>query len=68
MNPVVKRKDMDRPETVVHQALRAFEREKRVVVPGKVAVRIMAATVRFFPRAIVAKMAESSTRKLNQYK
>jgi len=68
MNPVVKRKDMDRPETVVNQTLRAFDREKRVVVPGRFAVRVMATAVRFFPRTVVARIAESTTRKLNQSK
>ena len=56
---------MDDPKTIVAEALRAFDRGKRVVVPGKLSVRLAAFSSRVFPRALVAQFGESVARKLN---
>jgi uncharacterized protein len=65
-NPDLKPSQMDEPPEIVRQALRAFDHGKRVIVPGKFSVRISAFGVRFFPRTLVARMAERVTQKLNR--
>ena len=56
---------MDDPKAIVAETLRAFDRGKRVVVPGKLSVRLTAFSSRLFPRALVAQFGESVARKLN---
>ena len=56
---------MDNPKAIVAETLRAFDRGKRVVVPGKLSVRLTAFSSRLFPRALVAQFGESVARKLN---
>lgn len=56
---------MDHPKAIVEETLRAFDRGKRVLVPGKLSVRLGAFSQRLFPRAIMAQIGESIVRKLN---
>ena len=63
--PDLARNQMDNPKAIVAQTLRAFDRGKRVVVPGKLSVRLTALSSRLFPRAVVAQFGESVARKLN---
>ena len=63
--PDLTRDQMDDPKQIVAEVLRAFDRGKRVVVPGKLSVRLMSFTSRLFPRSIVAQFGESVARKLN---
>ena len=63
--PDLARNQMDDPQAIVAEVLRAFDRGKRVVVPGKLSVRLMAFTSRLFPRSLMAQFGESVVRKLN---
>jgi short-subunit dehydrogenase len=63
--PDLTRNQMDDPKAIVEEVLRAFDRGKRVLIPGKLLVRIIALTPRLFPRALVAQFGESVVRKLN---
>lgn len=63
--PDLTRNQMDDPKVIVEEALCAFDRGKRVLVPGKLSVRMMAFSARLFPRALVAQFGESVVRKLN---
>lgn len=66
MNPKLQAKQMDQPEPVVRDILRAFERGKRVVYPGKLANRLSTWGARFLPRNMLLHLAEATTKKLNQ--
>ena len=57
--PDLTRNQMDDPKVIVEETLRAFDRGKRVVVPGKLSVRLTAFSSRLFPRALVAQFGES---------
>lgn len=63
--PDLTRNQMDDPNVIVQQTLRAFERGKRVLVPGKLSVRLTAFSARLFPRALVAQFGERVALKLN---
>lgn len=63
--PDLTRNQMDDPKGIVEETLRAFDRGKRVLVPGKLSVRLGAFSQRLFPRAIMAQIGESVVRKLN---
>ena len=63
--PDLARNDMDNPKAIVEEVLRAFDRGKRVLVPGKLSVRLGAFSARVFPRAVMAQVGESVVRKLN---
>jgi short-subunit dehydrogenase len=63
--PDLTRNQMDDPKVIVEEALRALDRGKRVLVPGKLSVRLTAFSARLFPRALVAQFGESVVRKLN---
>lgn len=63
--PDLTRNQMDDPKGIVEETLRAFDRGKRVLVPGKFSVRLGAFSQRLFPRAIMAQIGESVVRKLN---
>ena len=63
--PDITQNEMDHPQQIVEEVLRAFDRGKRVVVPGKLSIRLMAFTARLFPRALMAQFGESVVRKLN---
>ena len=63
--PELTRNQMDDPKVIVQQTLRAFDRGKRVLVPGKLSVRLTAFSARLFPRALVAQFGERVVLKLN---
>jgi uncharacterized protein len=63
--PDIGRNQMDDPKSIVREVLRAFDRGKRVLIPGKFSVRMNAFAVRLFPRTLIARIAEGTTRKLN---
>lgn len=63
--PDLTRNQMDDPKAIVEETLRAFDRGKRVLVPGKLSVRLGAFSQRLFPRALMAQIGESVVRKLN---
>lgn len=63
--PVLTRDQMDTPTAIVEEVLRAFDRGKRVLIPGKLSVRVTAFSARLFPRALVAQFGENVVRKLN---
>ena len=63
--PDLTRNEMDNPKEIVEEVLRAFDRGKRVLVPGKLSVRLGAFSARLFPRSLMAQIGESVVRKLN---
>jgi len=63
--PAIGRNQMDDPKSIVREVLRAFDNGKRVVIPGKFSIRMNAFAVRLLPRTLIARIAESTTRKLN---
>lgn len=63
--PDLTRNQMDDPKAIVEEVFRAFDRSKRVLVPGKLSVRLGAFSARLFPRALMAQVGESVVRKLN---
>jgi uncharacterized protein len=63
--PDLTRNQMDDPKAIIAETLRAFDRGKRVLVPGKLSVRLMAFSSRLFPRALMAQFGESVARRLN---
>jgi len=65
MKPDLTRNQMDEPKAIVEEVLRAFDRGKRVLVPGKLSVRLKTLLPRLFPRALMAQFGESVVRKLN---
>jgi uncharacterized protein len=54
MNPAIARNEMDQPRDIVRQVLKALDHGKRVLVPGKLSVRMTAFGVRFLPSAYSA--------------
>jgi uncharacterized protein len=48
--PAIGRNQMDDPESIVREVLRAFDKGKRVVIPGKLSIRMNAFAVRLLPR------------------
>lgn len=65
-NPKLQARQMDQPGPVVSEILRGFERGKKVVYPGKLAVRFSTLGARIMPRNIILRLAVGVTRKLNQ--
>lgn len=63
--PDLRRNQMDDPKAIVKEILRAFDRGKRVLVPGKLYVRLATLTPRLFPRALMAQFGERVVMKLN---
>ena len=63
--PDLARNQMDDPKEIVAEVFRGFDRGKRVLVPGKLSVRLKALTPRLFPRALVAQIGERVAMKLN---
>lgn len=66
MTPKLQAKKMDQPGPVVSEILRGFERGKKVVYPGKPAVRLSPLGARFMPRNMILRLATSVTKQLNQ--
>ena len=63
--PDLTRNQMDHPKAIVEETFRAFDRGKRVLIPGKLSVRLKALTPRLFPRTLMAQFGESVVRRLN---
>jgi short-subunit dehydrogenase len=63
--PDLRRNQMDDPRAIVEEVLRAFDRGKRVLVPGKLSVRLTALIPRLVPRALVVQFGERVVLKLN---
>ena len=55
---------MDSPERIVTQTLSAFDKRQAVLVPGRASNRMQAFATRLFPRAMIAKIAETGSRKV----
>ena len=66
MNPKLQARQMDQPVTVVADTLRAFEKGKRVVYPGKLLVRLSTWGARLLPRNLILRMASGTVQDLNQ--
>ena len=66
MNPKLQAQQMDQPATVVAEVLRAFQKGKRVVIPGKLKVWLGTLGARLLPRNLILKLAAGTVRELNQ--
>jgi short-subunit dehydrogenase len=66
MNPTLSAKQMDQPGTIVREVLMAFEKNKRVVVPGKFKVWLGPLGARLLPRDLIAGMAAGTVNELNK--
>jgi len=66
MNPKLQPEQMDQPETVVHDTLRAFEKGKKVAYPGKLAGRLSTWGARLMPRNMILRVAARTVQDLNQ--
>ena len=66
MNPKLQARQMDQPGPVTAEILRAFERGKRVVYPGKLTVRLSTWGARLMPRNMILRVAAGTVKKLNQ--
>jgi short-subunit dehydrogenase len=66
MNPKLSTKQMDQPTTIVRESLRAFEKRKRVVFPGKFKVWLGTLGARLLPRNVIARLAAGTVDQLNQ--
>jgi len=66
MNPKMEAKQMDQPATIVREILRAFEKGKKVVVPGKLLVRLGTLGARLLPRNTIARLAAGTVQQLNR--
>jgi short-subunit dehydrogenase len=53
---------LDPPERIVADALKAFDRRRRVVIPGRFRIRALAFGTRLLPRAINARLGEQIAR------
>src|SRR5262245_12492781 len=63
--PDLTRDQMDDPKAIIAETLRAFDRGKRVLIPGKFSVRLTAFVSRLVPRAFVVQFGENVVRRLN---
>ncbi len=59
-------KQMDQPAAIVSQILRAFAKGKRVVIPGKLMVRLGTWGARLMPRNMILRLAAGTVQQLNQ--
>jgi uncharacterized protein len=64
--PDLAKNQMDDPQTVVEETLRAFDRGKRVLVPGKFSARLGAFVPRLLPRTLVSQISERVAQRLNR--
>jgi short-subunit dehydrogenase len=55
-------KTLDTPERIVADALKAFDRRRRVVIPGRFIIRVLVFATRLLPRAISARIGEQVAR------
>jgi hypothetical protein len=49
----------------MREVLQAFDKGKRLIIPGKFSIRVNAFAVRLFPRKLIAQIAEGTVHKLN---
>jgi uncharacterized protein len=66
MNPKMEAKQMDQPATIVREILRAFDKGKKIVVPGKLLVRLGTLGARLLPRNTILRLAASTIQELNR--
>jgi short-subunit dehydrogenase len=66
MNPKLQPKEMDQPAPIVIEILRAFDKGKRVVIPGKLLVRLGTLGARLLPRNVILRLAAGTVQQLNQ--
>ncbi len=66
MNPKLQAKHMDQPGPVVSDILRGFERGRKIVYPGKLAVRLSPLGARLLPRNLILRLATGVTKQFNQ--
>ena len=66
MNPTMQAKQMDQPAPIVREILRAFDKGKRVVVPGKLLVRLGTLGARLLPRNTILRLAAGTVQQLNR--
>jgi short-subunit dehydrogenase len=66
MNPKMRANQMDQPSAIVSQILRAFVQGRRVVVPGKLVVRLGTLGARLMPRNMILRFAAGTVQQLNQ--
>jgi len=66
MNPKLQAREMDQPAPIVSEILHAFDKGKRVVIPGRLLVRLGTLGARLLPRNVILRLAASSVRQLNQ--
>jgi uncharacterized protein len=64
--PDLAQNQMDDPQVIVEETLCAFDHGKRVLVPGKLSVRLTALVPRLLPRTLVAQISEHVAQKLNR--
>jgi short-subunit dehydrogenase len=64
--PDLARDQMDDPRDIIEETLRAFDRGKRVLIPGKLSVRVTALAPRLFPRTMMAQLGERVVQSLNR--
>jgi uncharacterized protein len=66
MNPQMQAKQMDQPATIVREILRAFDKGEKVVVPGKLLVRLGTLGARLLPRNTILRLAAGTVQQLNR--
>jgi short-subunit dehydrogenase len=66
MKPKLQVRQMDQPPAIVTQILRAFGKGTRVVIPGKLSVRLGTLGARLLPRNTILRLAAGTVRQLNQ--
>jgi uncharacterized protein len=66
MDPKLQPKEMDQPAPIVNEILRAFDKGKRIVIPGKLLVRLGTLGARLLPRNVILRLAAGTVRQLNQ--
>ncbi len=66
MNPALEAKQMDQPPAIVSEILRAFAKGKKVVIPGKLVVRLGTLGARLMPRNMILRLASGTVGQLNR--
>ena len=66
MNPKLQARQMDQPAAIVSEILRAFAKGKKVVVPGKLVVRLSTLGARLMPRNMILRVAAGTVQQLNR--
>lgn len=66
MNPKMQAKQMDQPPSIVREILQAFEKGKKIVIPGKLVVRLGTLGARLLPRNTILRLAAGTVQQLNR--